>query len=123
MKLRKLHIEDYKMFKNFDISFVDENDEALPIVILAGVNGSGKSSLLSWIFNEYYKVLKEKELKEKSKILDGDIYGYPSNITVDLQPFKEKKTILINDYFIYLLSGIDNIKQVADEFVKTFYFF
>ena len=46
MKLRKLHIEDYKMFKDFDISFVDENDEALPIIVLAGVNGSGKTTLL-----------------------------------------------------------------------------
>ena len=49
MKLRKLHIYDYKMFKNFDISFVDKNDEALPIVVLAGVNGSGKTSLLEFI--------------------------------------------------------------------------
>jgi len=49
MKLKKLHIEDYKMFKNFDMSFVDENDEALPIVVLAGVNGSGKTTLLEFI--------------------------------------------------------------------------
>ncbi|CAA6804299.1 MAG: Putative ATP-binding protein, partial [uncultured Sulfurovum sp.] len=46
-----LHIEDYKMFKDFDIDFVDENDEALPIVVLAGVNGSGKTTLLESIFS------------------------------------------------------------------------
>ena len=49
MKLRKLHIEDYKMFKDFDIDFLDENDEALPIIVLAGVNGSGKTSLLEFL--------------------------------------------------------------------------
>jgi len=58
MKLRKLHIEDYKMFKDFDIDFVDENDvdenkepRALPIVVLAGVNGSGKTTLLEYLYN------------------------------------------------------------------------
>ena len=51
MKLRKLHIEDYKMFKDFDISFMDENDEPLPIIVLAGVNGSGKTTLLEYLLN------------------------------------------------------------------------
>jgi len=49
MKLRKLHIEDYKMFKDFHISFVDEHDKALPIIVLAGVNGSGKTTLLEYL--------------------------------------------------------------------------
>jgi len=53
MKLRKLHIDDYKMFKDFDISFVDENDKALPIVVLAGVNGSGKTTLLEFIYTNH----------------------------------------------------------------------
>ena len=29
MKLRHLHIENSKIFKDFEISFMDENDEAL----------------------------------------------------------------------------------------------
>ncbi len=60
MKLRKLHIEDYKMFKDFDISFVDENDKALPIVVLAGVNGSGKTSLLKFMKDFFYTLYDEK---------------------------------------------------------------
>jgi len=51
MKLRKLHIEDYKMFKDFDISFVDKNDKPLSIVVLAGVNGSGKTSILQCLYS------------------------------------------------------------------------
>ncbi len=115
MKLRNLHIEDYKMFKDFDISFVDENDEALPIIVLAGVNGSGKTSLLDWIYNEYYKTLKAKE--------EYEFEGGLSTVRMQIGSFREKDTILLNDYFTYLLAGIDNIKQVADEFVKSFYFF
>ena len=67
MKLRKLHIENYKMFKDFDISFVDENDKALPIVVLAGINGTGKTTLLESIVP--HKV-KSHTLSE-SKINDG----------------------------------------------------
>ncbi|MFK5975864.1 MAG: AAA family ATPase [Sulfurovum sp.] len=53
MKLRSLHIEDYKLFKDFDIDFLDLDDKPLPIVVLAGVNGSGKSTLLEFITKEY----------------------------------------------------------------------
>ena len=74
MKLRKLHIEDYKMFKDFDISFVDENDEALPIIVLAGVNGSGKTTLLEYIYKTDFSVNFQKnknqdnlEVEDKGK--------------------------------------------------------
>lgn len=52
MKIRKIHIEDYKIFKDFDIDFTHSN-QPLNIVILAGINGSGKSSLLEFI-NDYF---------------------------------------------------------------------
>ena len=127
MKLRKLHIEDYKMFKDFDISFVDENDEPLPIVVLAGVNGSGKTTLLEYLG-------KVKEQKEILKI------GYFKTIDIrknDYFEFIDEKKIKLNltldtplknfHYYaqniIYFLSGIDDTKKVADEFVKTFYLF
>jgi len=80
MKLRKLHIEDYKMFKDFDIDFLDENDEALPIVVLAGVNGSGKTTLLEFIkgfFNTLYTDGKYKyilEFEENEKSIRYDNY-------------------------------------------------
>jgi len=94
VKLRKLHIDNYKMFKDFDISFVDENDEVLPIIVLAGVNGSGKTTLLEYIH-----------------------YRDKNNINVTRHYKKEFY------HTVYLPSGIDDTKKVADEFIKTFYFF
>jgi len=126
MKLRKLHIEDYKMFKDFDISFVDDNDEALPIVVLAGVNGSGKTSLLEF--------LKRRERQEILSPLGAIMLDGKFNIEY---LFKNQKHTLSNQGTLlnekdflpqkieYLKSGIntDNIFMVANEFVKTFYFF
>ena len=73
MKLRKLHIEDYKMFKDFDISFVDENDKALPIVVLAGVNGSGKTTLLEFI-NNAFDILSSFKFKKSNLFVEFDNY-------------------------------------------------
>ncbi|CAA6825081.1 MAG: Unknown protein [uncultured Sulfurovum sp.] len=54
MKLRKLHIDNYKMFNNFDINFMDKNGNPLPIIVIAGINGSGKTTLLEYIFRDNF---------------------------------------------------------------------
>jgi len=111
MKLRKLHIEDYKMFKDFDISFVDENDEALPIVVLAGVNGSGKTTLLESIFNVKGRIeVNQKIIENPFSVEQEQKFFYR------IYNVKEKN-------IIYFPSGIDDTKKVAEEFVKTFYFY
>ncbi|CAA6812165.1 MAG: Putative ATP-binding protein [uncultured Sulfurovum sp.] len=123
MKLRKLHIEDYKMFKDFDIDFVDENDEALPIVVLAGVNGSGKTTLLEVINEDFNELTDESDEYIEYEIISGSIKN--TN-----KPQKENKigSVEVREFdtkngIVYLSSGIDDTKKVADEFVKTFYFF
>ncbi len=113
MKLRKLHIEDYKMFKDFDISFVDENDEVLPIVVLAGVNGSGKTTLLRCLNFPYNGKSMHVEFEYLNDILSIPELENSANI-VDIDYKKE---------VVYFPSGIDDTKKVADEFVKTFYDF
>jgi predicted ATP-binding protein involved in virulence len=120
MKLRKLHIEDYKMFKDFDISFVDENDEPLPIIVLAGVNGSGKTTLLEYVFREFYYLDSKKrsfiEYEDKRKIFNTKVRE-KFNINALLFSKENKKDLT------YFQSGIDDTKKVADEFVKSFYFY
>ncbi len=132
MKLRKLHIYDYKMFKNFDISFVDKNDEALPIVVLAGVNGSGKTSLLEYVNHislhaEIYYTKLAIDVDYKTRDDRGRIIGMKS---ISL-PFEiEEKGIIFNtiqDYNKFLFSPLyfsaeaDDISNVEKEFVKYWY--
>ncbi len=115
MKLRKLHIDDYKMFKDFDISFVDENDEALPIVVLAGVNGSGKTTLLEYIQHNPNSIETTKN-KEEILVEDDTFFMFE-----DIMKRHNENNIKSN--FFYFPSGIDSIENVANEFVKSFYFF
>lgn len=64
MKIEKIQIDDYKIFKNFNISFLDDTDKPLDLVVLAGINGSGKTSLFEFIQNK---------LGNKSQDIDGNI--------------------------------------------------
>ena len=60
MKLKHVHIDDYKLFHDFDIDFCDEKGP-LPIVVIAGVNGTGKSTLLSYIKPQKFSTLSARE--------------------------------------------------------------
>lgn len=48
MKIREIHIQNYKIFNGFDIDFTHEG-KPLDIIVVAGINGSGKSTLLQFI--------------------------------------------------------------------------
>ncbi len=63
MKIRKLHIENFKNLKDFDIDFSDENGNVPSLIVIAGQNGSGKSSLLLQIYSLFFK----EEFFEKGK--------------------------------------------------------
>jgi len=125
MKLRSLHIEDYKMFKDFDISFVDEHDKALPIVVLAGVNGSGKTTLLDAIIdrdtirvnkNEKINLYKINEGFGKYKeIPNRDIIRVAKEAVEKMGIEYEEKEIF------YFQAGINDTKKVEKEFVQYWY--
>ena len=49
MKIQNINIQDYKVFKNFNINFLNTENEVLDLVVLAGINGSGKTTLFEFI--------------------------------------------------------------------------
>ncbi len=80
MKVKKIHFQDHKVLKNLEIDFT-ENDKVRDLTIIAGINGSGKTNILKYVYEyfnkqhyynenlvnsiEFYFEEKEKNIKEK----------------------------------------------------------
>lgn len=86
MKLKHIHIDNYKLFHDFDIDSCDGN-EPLRIVVIAGINGIGKSTLLEYI--------KPKNMSSTSfgtiqVVIDGEdkVFAVPPSILQD-KAYKE----------------------------------
>jgi predicted ATP-binding protein involved in virulence len=61
MKIRKIHIKNYKMFNDVRLDFTNNNGETLDTIVIAGINGSGKTSLiqlLEKLFSENLNIFK-----------------------------------------------------------------
>jgi len=126
MKIKKLYINNYKMFKKFEINFTDKDDNALPIIVLAGVNGSGKTTLLEYLYDfieyldnqrlaidDFIEVSLEKEPKGLSSLA---LNNYPLPFEchkIENNNFKEymnryKQNII---YLPIYENSIENIKN------------
>ncbi len=54
MKVKNIHFKNHKILKNLEIDFTN-NGEVLDTVVIAGINGSGKTNLLKYIYDYFYK--------------------------------------------------------------------
>ncbi|HIE01075.1 MAG TPA: hypothetical protein EYP59_12440 [Thiotrichaceae bacterium] len=75
MKIRKLNIENYKLFDNLELDFTDENGQTLDHIVLAGINGSGKTSLLE-LLKAIFSRQAENELKDSQIKLELEITSH-----------------------------------------------
>ena len=53
-KLHSINIDDFKVFNNFKMDFLDEKGKALPLVIIVGKNGTGKTTLFEYIYRDNF---------------------------------------------------------------------
>jgi predicted ATP-binding protein involved in virulence len=106
---------------------VDENDEALSIIILAGVNGSGKTSLLEYIHKTDFSVNFQKnknqdnlEVEDKGKKFNSNeklfkiesLYGEANR---NLTPIKKILPKYIeNMIFVDGIAPFDSYKKVTE---------
>ena len=70
MKIEKVHIKNVKGIKNLELSFKKDN-KILDLIVLAGVNGSGKTTILEAIKNFFdNKNINYNEPKKSNVNLD-----------------------------------------------------
>ncbi len=74
--IKTLKIKNYKLFKNFEISFLDNENNPLSLIVLAGINGSGKTTILDYINEHFDSVVYLKAKEPKSQNLQKEIVKY-----------------------------------------------
>lgn len=65
MKIKNLQIKEYNGLENLDINFESEG-KVLDLIVLAGINGSGKTRVLESVLDFFYKI--EMFYKSQNKI-------------------------------------------------------
>ena len=65
MKIKNIHIEEYNGLENLDINF-ESKGKVLDLIVLAGINGSGKTRVLESVLDFFYKI--EMFYKSQNKI-------------------------------------------------------
>lgn len=77
MKIKNVNIIDYKVFKDFKIDFLNNKKEPLDLIVIAGINGTGKTTLLEYFFNNWTHAnitIKDKDIFIKSKSGETNLY-------------------------------------------------
>jgi len=107
-KIRKIFFNNHPVLNNLSLDFCDENGNAVDTVILAGENGTGKSTILNELYkiaihgvtdNQIIEVEKDGQVHrivyEKKEYSDGKVLLYANdgagmNTPINLQDIKNK---------------------------------
>jgi len=108
MKLRKIEIKNYKIFKDFELDLTN-NGITQNLVVIAGINGSGKTTLLRDIIFDFFA----------NERINGD-----TNISFEYFDELTKNIKILNLDNRSLLDAYDyNTTRYIDlKFPKTYYF-
>jgi predicted ATP-binding protein involved in virulence len=142
LKIEKIKISSYKVLQNFEIDFTDKDGNILNTIVLAGVNGSGKTTVLELIkdsfdlefrfntdddcinfdINDNRDVLNYISIKPKY-FDDTNRRSFNSNWTRSLQvsvtPIFKKYFELLKSQIIYF-KVFENKKEIVISQIKNF---
>jgi predicted ATP-binding protein involved in virulence len=110
-KLKEFYIDNHKMFKNLKLDFTSDNKNPLPIIVIAGKNGIGKTTLLEYINtysknqDDYIEIFKADPKLSIFKIIEG------------MKGIKSKKDEYQNHIF-YMPVEINKIDSVEEAIVN-----
>ena len=105
MKIEKVHIKNIKGIKDLELSFRKDN-EILDVIVLAGVNGSGKTTILESIKDSFNNTNINYDEPEKSNVnLDIFFEDFEKNNIEEAEKnCKDKYEHKLQDFFRALKS-------------------
>lgn len=119
-RLGGLYIKNYKMFKDFEISFMDFNTKkASSIIVIAGENGTGKTTLLEYLANytaerrDDYIVIVESDNKEQKELIISKMAKGEKDIIKARKEYKKSVK-----YMAVSANNVGNIEEyIADYYI------
>lgn len=108
LKIKSIDIQNYKVFKNFSISFLDKDNKILDLIVLAGINGSGKTTLFDFISDI---------LNFNSSTIDGSIILNIDDLDLKIQGDIFDQNLIKK---IVYLKVSDNKKEKVIKQIKNF---
>ncbi len=134
LKIEKVAIKNYKMFKDFEIDFLDNKNNIMPLIVIAGINGTGKTTILESLINRDNALIdfkldgKEVNAYKKEK---GSYEEELQEHIIYLSALSDSDVEVENlireyiDYFIYdknenAAVGIENLQEDMDEIFDGF---
>jgi predicted ATP-dependent endonuclease of OLD family len=96
MKIRTIQIKNYKMFKDVTLDFTNRDGDTLDTVVIAGLNGSGKTSLLQLLqrlFSESLNLFKVGSLLHKYEVEKNALICDEIALELDLSDDEKSRLI------------------------------
>ena len=126
MKIKSMFIENFKVLKNFKIDFCIE-DKVNPITILAGINGSGKTTVLEFIYEtfkkEYISQFNNKnsyiEIEENKLFETGQLFPVYKITSVSPRNKMISYSFILSNKLIYYKAGEQNssAKKIITDYI------
>lgn len=111
MKIKHIHIDKYKVFRNFDIDFC-LGDKPLNLIVITGVNGNGKTTLFRDILSSTATSGKPRSI---ITVLDDNGIG---TFTLPMPAADERYTEDFSKVRFYPTNTSNSIEQLQDEILS-----
>lgn len=116
MKIESIKLKDYKVLQNFEIDFKNSDGDILDTIVIAGINSSGKTTILEIINNlfskEYYT-----DLFDDIKIFNNFSINIKGASNFILNEYEIKKIL---EKIIYLKVNEIPKKEIIIDQIKKF---
>lgn len=125
-KISNIYINNFKMFKNFTLNLAGIGNKPLPLIVLAGKNGTGKTSILEYLSDynlnegDFIEIFKTKKAEGMDAFIEDDEIIVDSfKLFKSMVGILEKKSEYKN-HILYLPVEINKIEKVEDTIVNYY---
>jgi predicted ATP-binding protein involved in virulence len=125
-KISNIFIDDFKMFKNFTLNLVGTDKKPLPLIVLAGKNGTGKTSILEYLSDynlnegDCIEIFKTKKAERMDAfITDDEIIVESFKLLKKMDGILEKKSEYKN-HILYLPVQVGDTNDVEERIAEHY---